>query len=108
MNKHRFVIYPPYVRGKEVQRLKNRFKERGLHAFVAKRDGVYMPSLGDVIIGWGYSRPPNWKGQAERIGCLWLNHHSLILNSAKKLNSFWLFDKAGVPFPEITKLKARI
>lgn len=107
MPDRRFVIYPPRISCTEVQRLKDRFKERGEHCFVAKRDGAYTPRAGDFILGWGYSKAPIWKQAAEQLNLRWFNHHSLILNAVRKMDSFELLDEAGIPIPKWTKLRQR-
>lgn len=98
----RFVFYPPRLGCKEVQRLKERFKELGHHCFIAKRIGEYSPRKGDLVIGWGYSRKPVWAQKAHDQDVLWLNHHDLILNSVRKLRSFEMLQDYGVPIPKWT------
>ena len=103
----RFVLYPPRIGCDEVQRLKNRFKERGHHCFIAKRDGEYTPRASDLIIGWGYSRHPMWEQKALDKGSKWLNHCSKILNAVQKMESFELMEQAGVSIPKWTRSKQR-
>lgn len=103
----RYVLYPPRLGCEEVQRLKNRFKERGLHCFIAKRDGEYRPQESDLIIGWGYSRHPIWEDAAKQKGAKWLNHCSKIKNSVNKLETFELLQEAGVDIPRWTQSKER-
>lgn len=99
MSETQFVLYPTRIESVSAQRLKEKFKELGHHCFIAKREGTYEPRASDLIIGWGYSRTPSWKTKAEQIGAKWLNHHSLILNSVRKLQSFELMEDAGIPVP---------
>lgn len=103
----RFVLYPPRIGCEEVQRLKNRFKELGHHCFVAKRDGEYSPREGDLIIGWGYSRKPIWAQRAFEKDVKWINHHSQILNSVRKLRSFEMLRDADIPIPKWTTSRSK-
>ena len=102
----RFVIYPAKVSNEEAHFLKDDFIKKGHKALIAKREGVYSPKAGDVVIDWGYSRPANWDAKAREKASLFLNRPEHILNAVDKLAAYELLKDCGVRTLSFTRSKA--
>ena len=102
----RFVIYPAIVSNEEAHFLKNDFIKKGYKALIAKRDGVYSPKAGDVVIDWGYSKPANWDVKAREKASLFLNRPEYILNAVDKLAAYELLKECGVRTISFARSKA--
>lgn len=97
----RFILYPYKVESESAHRLKDAFIEAGQKALIVYPDRSYMCKEGDIVIGWGCSKQPNWSntlGKAAKVLNLWAN----IENSVDKKRAFSLFEAAGVRVPERT------
>ena len=92
----RFVIYPAKISNEEAHFLKDDFIKKGHKSLIAKREGVYSPKAGDIVIDWGYSRPANWDAKAREKAALFLNRPEYILNAANKLFAYELLRECGV------------
>ena len=97
----RFILYPYKVASESAHRLKDAFIDAGHKALIVYPNRSYVCKEGDVVIGWGCSKQPNWHhtlGKASKVLNLWAN----IENSIDKKKAFVLFEQGGVRVPERT------
>lgn len=102
----RYVLYPYKVESESAHRLKDALKEAGKNAIIVYPDRKYSCEAGDLIIGWGCSKTPNWQASISKAAGV-LNRWDRVEQSIDKAAAFNCFKAAGVSMPEITASAVR-